>query len=194
MWVQSYVLWLGRTFSLVCLPPMLSWMWVQKIKCLENFPEVGGQPSYRFLHHSGCDNSRLDVLFHYFTSGRFTRVPQVFTDHISQHLTSHKGCSMFFVAWCIIIGTNRWRIGKSLWIWLSTMVIIFTNFSCPHLSRKNINIFKANVLFARLKLWNVLQKNKFFFRSFSRMFTNDLMMCHFVELSFGGYLKTVGGR
>ena len=51
---------------------MLSWMGVQQIKCLGNFPEVGGQSLYRFLHHSWCANSCLDVLFHYLTSGRFT--------------------------------------------------------------------------------------------------------------------------
>ena len=113
MWVQSYVLWLGRTFSLVCLSPMLSWMWVQWIKCLENFPELWGQASYRFLHHSGCVNSCLDILFHYLTFGRFTGVPQVFTDLIPQHLTSHKGWTMFFVAWCILISTNRWRMAKA---------------------------------------------------------------------------------
>ena len=171
---------------------------------------MGGQPSYRLLHHSGCVNSRLDILFHYLTSGRcvnscldilfhyltsgrFTRAPQVFTDLIPQHLTSHKGWPMFFVAWYILISTNQWRMDKSCEIDLVGWYYFLLIFLVLILLEKTLIFLRLMPIFGRILLRNVLLQNKLLCKSFSRMLTNDLM-CYFVELSFRGYLKTVGGK
>ena len=94
MLVQLYVFWFRRTFSPVCLPFILSRMWVQWILLWE-FSKGWGQPISTFLHHCGCIISCPNNLPNYLSSGRFTRVPPVFTDHIFQHLMSHQGWSMF---------------------------------------------------------------------------------------------------
>ena len=84
-----------------------------------------GQPSSTFFHHYGCIISCLIILFHYLTSGRFSRVPPVFTDHIFQHLMSHQGSMFFFVTWCVNIGTKGWLVQGKLWSWVSTVVLIW---------------------------------------------------------------------
>ena len=154
---------------------------------------MGGQPSYRLLHHSGCVTSCLDILFHYLTSGRFTLVSQVFTDLIPQHLASHKGWPMFFVAWYILISTNQWRIDKSCKIDLVGWYYFLLIFLVLILLEKTLIFLRLMPIFARILLRSVLLQNKPLCKSFSRMLTNDLM-CYFVELSFRGYLKTVGGK
>ena len=104
MWLQSYVMWLCRTFSPVYLPSMLPWVWMLYRSTWEYSP--WGQVSPH-IHHCiiECIISFLDILLPYKTSGRLTRVPPVFTDHIFLHLMSHQGWSIFyFVVRCISIG------------------------------------------------------------------------------------------
>lgn len=104
MWLQSYVMWLCRTFSPVYLPSMLPWVWMLYRSTWEYSP--GGQVSPH-IHHCiiECIISFLDILLPYKTSGRLTGVPPVFTDHIFLHLMSHQGWSIFyFVVRCISIG------------------------------------------------------------------------------------------
>lgn len=49
-----------------------------------------GNSSSTYLHHCGCIIACLDILLHYLTSRRFTKVTSVFPDQISQHLIAHQ--------------------------------------------------------------------------------------------------------
>ena len=64
--------------------------------CGSNRYQGCGQPSSTSLHHCVYIISCFDILLHYLTSARFTKVPPLITDHIFQHLMLHQGWSMYY--------------------------------------------------------------------------------------------------
>ena len=68
------------------------------------------------LHHCGCIISCLDILLHYLTFGRFTKVRLVFTDHLLQHLANitSRVVHVFILSPALLVLLLRVKYGTQL--------------------------------------------------------------------------------
>ena len=122
MWIQPYILWFNRIFSLVQLPLCYFRCGSNRL-CTENSLEVDIRARlHPYIIKSILSHVFIIYFIIWFLEGSLESHQSSLTI-LSSNWCHTKAGLCYFAVWRIITGTKGWCMGTSLWNWLSAIVL-----------------------------------------------------------------------